>query len=188
MEEKKEAFKQVTHVGILERFRSYNGEINPVSLSALFTKQVAPTMRQKPAIAVSDGISTVTVTIELPVSDVSPNFAINGAKLASIGKKNETGKWIIELLPYAAVFRSTLTIMLGNSGIDFPLTVIPQVSGMKFTDKDFAEFMKDSGAAKPKFDLNGDGRYDYVDNYIYTGHYLLQNEAAKKTERKEDTK
>lgn len=180
VEEKTGGFKQVTHPGILERFRSYTGEKNPVTLSALFTKEVAaPTMRQTPAIAVSNGISTLSVTVELPVSDVSPNFLLYGAKLASIEKDIETGKWIIELLPHTAVFQSTLTIMIRNSGIDFPLTVIPQISSMKFTDKDFYEFIKDDGAAKPKFDLNGDGRHDYVDNYIYTGHYLLHRQARE---------
>jgi hypothetical protein len=183
-EAKTEPARQITHIGILERFRIYEGEKTPAALSALFTREVTSTITQTPAIAVSDGTGKVTVTVELPVSDVSPNFAINGAKMASIGKDNDTGRWIIELLPHKSVFRATLTIMTGNTVIDYPLTVILPVGAMKFTDKDFSEFIKDSGAAKPKFDLNGDGRHDYIDNYIYTGHYLLNNEAGKKPQLK----
>ena len=183
-EAKTEPARQITHTSILERFRAYEGEKTPAALSALFTREVTSTIRQTPAIAVSDGTGKVTVTLELPASDVSPNFAINGAKMASIGKDNDTGRWIIELTPHKSVFRATLTVMTGNNVIDFPLTVILPVGSMKFTDKDFSEFIKDSGAAKPKFDLNGDGRHDYIDNYIYTGHYLLNNEAGKKAPQK----
>jgi hypothetical protein len=64
--------------------------------------------------------------------------------------------------------------------IDFPLTVVPPAGAVTGNKADFAAFLKDSGVQAPKFDLNGDGRHDYLDDYVYTAHYLIRSSAAAK--------
>ncbi|MEI6207427.1 MAG: cohesin domain-containing protein [Desulfuromonadales bacterium] len=174
-----EEIAHTVHTSKADRFRTFAGEKSPPLLAALFVNEVATTIRQQPAIVVSDGVTTATIRVELPPSSTSPNFALNGAKHVSIRKEQGDGTWVIEVLPHGNAVRATVTILSGNSSIDYPLTVVPPVHGMKFSDTDFETFLKDSGSPKPKFDLNGDGKHDYIDDYIYTGHYLLQKEKEK---------
>ncbi len=167
------------HTSVLDRFRTYQGEKTPAIMEALFARDVSSTVKQVPAIAISDGIATVTLQIELPAATSSPNFALSGAKLASIKNGESAGSWQIEVLPQKDATRTLITILNGASSIEYPLTVVPPAGGLSFTEKGFNTFLKDSGAPKPAFDLNSDGRHDYLDDYIYTGHYLLAKQARK---------
>jgi len=49
------------------------------------------------------------------------------------------------------------------------------------TEADFKLFLSDRGTAKKtKFDLNGDGKRDFVDEYIFTANYLVNKPAMIK--------
>jgi hypothetical protein len=69
------------------------------------------------------------------------------------------------------------------------LTVVPPLpanlkigNGGKLTEADFNQFLKERGTDKaPRFDLNGDGKRDYVDDYIFTANYLVKLETAETT-------
>ena len=74
------------------------------------------------------------------------------------------------------------------------VTVLPKVNvdmdkSGKLTEADFMLFLKERGDVKnPKGDLNGDGKRDYQDDYIFAGNYILQagidlKELAKERER-----
>jgi hypothetical protein len=174
--QKQEKVKVTVYVGILENFRVYKGEKTPGILTALFNKEIAPNISQEPAIAINDGKNPVKILVKLEIpDDKSPNFALNGAKLVSLSKDNTTG-WVIEALPHTGIIEASLTILTDNETIEYPLTLTPASPKTTAVDADFVLFLKDS-----KRDLNGDGKHDYLDDYIYTANYLLKNIEAANT-------
>jgi hypothetical protein len=178
--QKPEKVTTTSYKGILDNFREYNGEKTSAILIALFNKIITPTIRQEPAVVLSDGKSALKIVVEIPVvGDKSPNFALNGAKLVSL-TRDASSTWIIETLPQAGVVRASLTILTDSDIIEYPLTLAPLLEGFKPTEADFALFLKDSGAATPKRDLNGDGKHDYLDDFIYTANFLVNKGDAVK--------
>ena len=164
------------HQGVLDQFRTFSAKKTPASCIALFTREIASTISQKPPIAISDGTTPVIIVAALNSQKASPNFALNNAKLVSISKSGES--WIIKALPQAQAIQASLTILSGESLEEFPLTLVPPTSNLTLTKTDFTAFLKDSGVTPPKRDLNNDGIHDYQDDYIYTAHYLIGTSAA----------
>lgn len=169
----------VTHAGVLDHFREYRGDKTPDALVALFMNVISPTIRQEPALAISDGKALVRLSVDLSAhKSTSPNFAFTNAKLVSLKKGADSGQWILETLPQQNTLKAGVTILNGNSVVEYPLTIVPPAAQVSGKRSDFAAFLKDSGAKKPKHDLNGDGRHDYLDDYIYTGHYLITSKTT----------
>lgn len=174
--------KQTVYSSVLDRFRTYQGERSPKSLLELFTKAVSPSIRQDPAVAISDGTATVRVTVDLSATrGTSTVFALTGAKMVSLNKKDDSGTWVLDALPKVNSLKATVTATNSSSVIEFPLTVVPPAPAVSARQADFVAFLKDGGAKIPKHDLNGDGRHDYQDDFIYTAHYLIKSGAATKT-------
>lgn len=172
--------KETVYLSVLERFRGYQGEKTPENLLAIF-KAGPASIRQEPEVVVSDGTAKVRVTADLSaIKGTSPNFALTGATLVSLKKGEDSGIWVLEALPQLNSVKAAVTIMNSSSVIEFPLTVVPPASGVSANQADFAAFLKDSGAKKPLRDLNGDGRHDYLDDFIYTAHYVIATTAAAK--------
>ena len=175
------AVKQTIYGSVLDRFRAYRGEKTPAILIELFTKAISPSISQVPAVAISDGKATVRVTVDLSaIKGTSTDFTLAGAKLVSLKKENDSDTWILDALPQVNSLKATVTISNSGSVIEFPLTVVPPAAAVSAKQADFAAFLKDSGAKVPKHDLNGDGRHDYLDDFIYTAHYLIKSSAAAK--------
>jgi len=173
--------KQTVYGGVLDRFRAYRGEKTPSIMVALFTKAVSPSIRQVPAVVISDGKATVRVIVDLSaIKGTSTSFALSNAKLVSLKKDDESNTWVLDALPKVNSLKATVTILNSSSVIEFPLTVVPPAASVSAKQADFAAFLKDSGAKVPKHDLNGDGLHDYLDDYIYTAHYLINSSAAAK--------
>ncbi|NVN91567.1 MAG: hypothetical protein HXX11_13330 [Desulfuromonadales bacterium] len=171
--------KQTVYSGVLDRFRVYQGEKTPDALVALFKKVVSPTVLQEPDIAISDGTAVVRITVDLSaIKSASPNFAFTDAKLVSLKKGEASGQWVLETLPQVNALKASVTILNGNSIMEYPLTLVPPSAPVSAKLADFAAFLKDSGAKAPKHDLNGDGRHDYLDDYIYTAHYLIRSKTT----------
>lgn len=179
--------KGVQNKSLLEQFRLFQGEKTPDKLIALFT---GPTEGdgQKPPVALSDGITNVQVVVESSSSaKTAPSFALKGAKLVSL-KKTGDSTWIVEVLPDKGTFDATVNVMQDGTIRQIPLTVVPPLpadlkigTGGKLTGTDFNQFLKEHGTDKaPRFDLNGDGKRDYIDDYIFTANYLLKSDAGKK--------
>ena len=173
---------------ILEQFRLFQGEGTPKNLMALFTKSVAGS-GQKPLVALSDGKTRVQVTVECPsAGKKAPNFALKGAKLVSL-RKSGASTWVVEALPDKGTFNVTVKVLQDGVLRQIPLTVVPPLpanikigNGGKLTEADFNQFLKERGTDKaPRFDLNGDGKRDYVDDYIFTANYLVKLETAETT-------
>lgn len=177
---KPETVKITSYKGTLEYFRTYEGEKSPAILTALFNKKIAPAIRQEPAVALSDGKKTVKIVAEIKnAGNKSPNFALNGAKLVSLNKDDASLAWIVEALPQANSMQASLTILTASDIIEYPLTLAPPVESVSPDEADFAVFISDSGKAAPKRDLNGDGKHDYLDDYIYTANYLARKGTDK---------
>jgi hypothetical protein len=177
---------QTIHGSVLDRFRTYQGEKTPEILIALFTKEVSPAFRQEPAIAVSDGTAVIRVKVDFSaLKGTSTSFALSGAKMVSLKKEDDSNIWVLDTLPQANSLKATVSVMNGASIIEFPLTVVPPAVGVSSSRAEFAAFLKDSAAKAPKHDLNGDGRHDYLDDYIYTAHYLIKTGTIEKNTRKQ---
>ncbi len=181
--QKQEKIKSTSYTSVLESFRMFKGVKSPDSCIALYTKEITPSVRQEPAIALSDGKTVLNLRLKLETTgDNSPNFFLNGAKMVSLSKDASLG-WVIVALPKAGAVQSSLTVMTDSDIIEYPLTLAPPVGGVSAVEADFAAFLADSGAAKPKHDLNGDGKHDYIDDFIYTANYLMKKGAAGATKR-----
>jgi hypothetical protein len=174
----------VSYKSVLEQFRTFKGVKTPSALIAIFEQNVMQGIRQEPPIALSDGTANVKVFIKLPsTGKESPNFALKDAKLVSLETEGENG-WMLELLPSKGVYMVTVIMLRDGVQTEIPLTVAPpappEAKLGKLTESDFSLFLKEQGTAKaPRFDLNGDGKRDYLDDYIFTANYLVRNGTGK---------
>jgi len=176
--------KITSYKGGIENFRAYKGEKSPAIFMALFSKKIAPDISQEPAIALNDGKTPVKIVVELKGNgEKSPNFALNGARLVSLNKDDDSFTWIVEALPQANIMQASLTILTDKDIIEYPFTLTPPIKFFSPAESDFTVFLKDSGAATPKRDLNNDGKHDYMDDYIYTANYLITKYAAGKAKK-----
>lgn len=176
--QKPEKIKMTSYKSTLDNFRTYKGVKSPANLIELIKREIAPTIRHEPSIALSNGKTPLKILVRLEgVAEKSPNFALNGAKLVSLRKEDST--WIIEALPQPGIVRASLTILTESDIIEYPLTLAPPVDAVSLSEADFAVFLKDGESASPKRDLNGDGKHDYLDDYIYTVNYLNKSSAGK---------
>lgn len=179
-----------THKGVLDRFREYSGERSPKSLMSLFELDSIIGFRQEPSVVLADGKARVKVVfISDPGKKDASDLKVAGGRLLSLKKDPDyTNTWIAELRPEKGVYAVSMTVALEKLAVEFPLAVAParnidlDKSG-KVTEADFALFLKKRGTLKkPEFDLNGDGKRDYKDEYIFTANYLA--EAGKKASKK----
>ncbi len=179
---------------ILERFREYKGERSVKALTELFSQEPAFGFRQDPAIVLSDGKATVKISfIAMSVGKKTPDVKLRGASLLSLKKDpDNTNTWIAELRPEKKAVSAMLVVSREKVNMEFPIFVAPEAnvdldkSGEE-TEDDFKVFLRDRGAAqKPLFDLNNDGKRDFVDDYIFTANYLVrkQTEAKQQTNQK----
>jgi hypothetical protein len=169
---------------VLERFHSFSGEKTPKSLIALFDRDGGATMRQSPSICLADGKVSVVVTISRGTSDKAPNFAFNNARYLSLRQLD--GDWQIEVVPDKGALSASISMLTDGVLLELPLTVAPPVdidldrSGT-VNEADFQLFLSTRGSeTAPKFDLNGDGKRDYLDDYIFTANYLARKPAGDK--------
>lgn len=159
---------------VLDRFREFKGERTPANLSSLFKAVGERPLLQIPAIAIADGTSTVTLVIAMETGDRPPVFAFKAARYVSVSRSDE-GEWEVEVRPEAGVVDASITMLYHGLSQEFPLIVAPAVRlpaapGSAASEAAFRNFIA-AGA-----DLNGDGRMDYLDDYIFTANYLAQSE------------
>ena len=173
--------KTVIHKSVLKRFQDYRGERTSQALTALFKQSAIPGMRQEPPIALSDGKSSIRVFIEsASVGNGAPNFVLKGAKLASL-KMEGDNTYLLVIMPEAKVYEATVTVLRNDTLTEFPLTIAPplvvKTGDVKIlSEENFKAFLKSSGTEKaPISDLNGDGVWNYIDEYILTANYLVRN-------------
>lgn len=170
---------------VAERFRYYKGPRTLKGLSELFdaARYKAAGVEQIPAIAVSDGKKVVTVRIALPVGSAVPGFALKGANLKGLRSLSDR---LMELdaLPQKGKLDVRMSIEIQKTVAEIPLLVVPPVSGgiAGQSDQELEKLLAKADARNKTllYDLNADGKQDYLDDYILVAHWLLKQQVEKK--------
>jgi len=181
-------------VSPLALMRAYKGARTLKTMGAL----VAPEpfnksgVEQFPPIAVSDGATMVTVRISFDSRSFTPRFSLKGAKLLAIRRPTEK-TWEMDIVPAKGAYDVQVSLLAGKEYADVPLFVVPPLSPLlaqlmdTMNDAAVDALLAKSGgtqAVKPPYDMNGDGKQDYVDDYILIGHHLRKT--LKKSTSKAD--
>jgi hypothetical protein len=165
---------------VLQLFREYSGKRNADAFLALFNQESPVGCHQDPLVALSDGIATVSVTFLSPPGNLVPSdLAVTGADLLSVTRdRNNTNTWIAKLLPHKGTYQASFAVFLGDLKIIYPLAVAPKVriakenSGRMTKSQFERHFSTQKPGPAPSPDLNGDGKQDYMDDFIFTANYL----------------
>ncbi|WP_088533579.1 hypothetical protein [Geobacter sp. DSM 9736] len=163
------------HSSVLDRFREFKGERTPGNLMFLFQAPAGAGYRQEPPVAISNGIGRVKLFISSRErEELAPGFAVRGARLFSIGVRE--GGWVIEVVPEKGTIEAVLSIMRGGMLYEIPLVVAPLYENGKKKPFEEAELLEllvgRAGVEQASFDLNHDGRHDFIDDYILIANYL----------------
>lgn len=170
-----QAVTQPVHLpSVLDGFREFKGERTLANLTSLFKTAGERPLLQIPPVAIADGNSTVTLVIAMETGDRPPVFAFKAARYVSVSRSDE-GEWEVEVRPEAGVVEASITMLYHGLSQEFPLVVAPAVRlpaapGSAASETAFRNFLA-VGA-----DLNGDGRVDYLDDYVFTANFLAQSE------------
>ena len=174
---------------VLQAFRDYTGEKNPQSLTALFESVSIPDVRQEPSVVLSDGKTPAKLIIQVPTTvKAVRSFYLKGAKLVSL--KMEGAAWVVEVLPDSQVYEASVTVLSNGSTTEIPITVATPMDAdigpaIAPGEKEFNMFLKERGTDKaPIFDLNNDGKRDYIDEYIYTANFIVKRNILPETKTK----
>jgi len=174
----------------VHRFSSFKGARTLKNLEQLFddVSARAAGFAQTPAIAVSDGKNRFSIKLGLAVAGVVPNFTLKGANLKSI--KPLTDKvWELSVLPQKGKSDVLLTVLVGSERAQVPLLVVPSLDIVVAKDSDGLSeagvnaLLAKAGTKtdKPVYDLNNDGKQDFLDDYILVAHYLRHKQMQQKT-------
>ena len=170
------AVEPASVISILERFKNYSGPRTPSTLAALFTAPASAKVIQKPDLVLSDGSSSIKITIDASVAGgTAPSFAVIGGTLAS-SKHDATGAWLLDVLPDKGTLTCTLVVLSEKGTTEYPLTTAPPLSAeLDLSVQGFADFLGgQSDGSAPVLDLNADGKLNYLDDYIFTANFLAR--------------
>lgn len=171
--------------GALVSFNEYKGPRTLKAFAPLFDENEAKIagIIQSPAIAVADGKVLVTIALDLP-KGAAPNFSFKGANMKSIRRLSET-KLELDVMPQKGKSDVRLSIFLKGDSIVIPLNVVPplnQAVTVKMSSLSVAALdnmlVNNLKNNKPVYDLNSDGKQDYVDDYILVAHWLLKQKRS----------
>jgi hypothetical protein len=184
--------KSYTQKSVLEHFHQYTGKESIKAFIAFFGQESLIGFNQEPPIALADGKATIKISfIAMPSGNKKPEIKVNGAVLASmIRDPDNTNTWIAELKPGKKAVSASLDVNQGKVVMEFPVIVAPRVNvdldkSGAVTEADFKLFLRDRGKAlKPHFDMNNDGKRDFVDNYIFTANYIVMKASEKRVPEK----
>lgn len=171
-----------TAVPVLDRIMAFKGTPNLEALIALFTVH-ASGWRQEPDVVLSDGAAAVTVYVSLPLRGLLPNFALIGATLVSL-KASEDG-WVLEALPDKGGYSASVLVSTADGVVTLPLTVAPPalirlLGNADLSVADYRRFQEEKGTdGAPLHDLNGDGKRDAIDDFIFAANYIVEKRADK---------
>lgn len=171
---------------IIDRFKAYKGARTLKGFTELFdeSKLKAAGVMQIPKIAVSDGKKMFSVNVSLPSGSAVPSFSLKGANMKGL-KTLSDRSLELDALPQKGKMDVRMSIVMLKEVAEIPLTVVPPVTGeiMELSDPALEKLMlKADGKNKSLFyDLNADGKQDYLDDYILVAHWLLKQPNDKKT-------
>jgi hypothetical protein len=172
---------------VLDRFHEYKGERTADAFVSLFNQENVIGCRQEPPVVLSDGKTKVIVTFISPPGNLtSSDVAVMGAQLLSLSRDpDNTNTWIATLLPKKGEYKASIAVLQGEMRLIHPLTIAPKINMLfsqagQTTNSDFNRYLAEKKIQRPSGpDVNHDGKWDYLDDYILTANYLFAN---KKTE------
>lgn len=166
---------------ILERFKKFRGKRTAENFISLFNREDMSDSVQEPPIAFSDGKSIVKAMFTADPGQINQSdITMVGTKLVSLYRASiGMNIWNIELIPERGVYNASFTLSQGRARTLNPLTIVPKINIKKPKAKSVsqADFRRYLNAKKA--DLNGDGKRDYVDDYIFTANYLVSINRVK---------
>jgi len=172
---------------VLGRFRNFAGEATAAGFMKLFDPVGTGGFRQDPSPCLTDGRATLEVEVTGgTVGNQAPNVAVQGARLLSLAQDPaDASAWIVKLQPEGNGLEASLAVSTDQVATIFPLVLAPRVNidlnrSGSVTAEDFSLFLKN----REGFDLSGDGKRDYRDDYIFTANYLAAQQAVKKAPEK----
>jgi hypothetical protein len=159
---------------VLTLFREYKGPRTPAALTALFAKGSVPGVTQNPAIAIADGVSPVTLTVESDSSS-SPNFSISGGKMVSL--KRDGSRYRLTIIPKVGAMEVTVSLLQQESITTIPLVVVlpldlKKLPSGRLDEATFVLLLKNNGSASGS--AHPESLDGYQNDYLYTAHFLLQ--------------
>lgn len=171
----------------MQRFSTFKGARTLKNLEPLFDAASARAAGfvQIPAIAVSDGKSRFSIKLALASAGVVPNFRLKGANLKSIRPLSDK-VWELSVLPQKGKADVRLTILAGSGRAEVPLVVVPPLDAVADRDSNGLSeagvnaLLAKAGTGKTVYDLNGDGKQDFLDDYILVAHYLRHKQLQQK--------
>ncbi len=164
---------------VLDRFKNYKGPRSAQAYIMLFRQESMIGFKQSPGVAISDGVTPIRVSF-LSASDVksSPDVALTNARLLSLKRDTDnTNTWIADILPERGALSASLAVSQGDLNMIFPIVTAPacdiNLAGKGTVDENvFAGFLNNRSKEKSKYDVNKDGKVDYIDDYIFTANYI----------------
>ncbi|HBA70960.1 MAG: hypothetical protein A2X82_04730 [Geobacteraceae bacterium GWC2_55_20] len=170
---------------VADRFRDYKGPRTLKGMSELFdvSRYKAAGIEQTPVIAVSDGKKMITVRVALPAGSAVPGFSLKGANLKGLRSLSDR---LMELdaLPQKGKLDVRMSIVIQKTVAEIPLLVVPAVSGgiLALSGQELEKLLLKADARNKTllYDLNTDGKQDYLDDYILVAHWLLKQQVEKK--------
>jgi glutaredoxin-related protein len=172
---------------VLERFRTHKDSRSLKQFLTYFDESASKEngIVQVPAIVVSDGKSLVKVIIDLGKENESPSFSLKGANQKSLHRLTDK-RWELEVLPQKGKTDVRVSVIVNGSRVEIPLTVVPPLTALGNEILTLDELKLEALAVNPlknnkaTYDLNGDGKQDYLDDYILTAHWLLKKQLKSK--------
>ena len=172
---------------VLEKFRLFAGERTPKNLLALFEAEPGASYSQLPPVCIADGKASVQLIVSKVAGDKAPHFSFSHASFLSL-QHTGSGEWQVVVKPEKGALKASVSVLANGTPQEIPLSVSPAAdvdldkSGT-VTGADFLLFLKTRGTeGAPKFDLNGDGKRDYQDDYIFSANYLAAKAVKEKKE------
>lgn len=170
---------------VAERFRSYKGPRTLKGFAELFDDKqlMAAGFVQTPKIAVSDGKKMVSLKVPFPADSGVPSFSLKGANLKNIKSLSDR---LLELdaVPQKGKLDVRISIVFKKELAEISLLVVPPVSTglLELSDTDLEKVLlkPDLNNKALPYDLNADGKQDYLDDYILVAHWLLKQQRDNK--------
>lgn len=169
---------------VIDSVKAYSGTRTLKGFAKLFdgSEAKAAGVEQTPRIFVADGKKSLKVMVSFSGDAGVPSFSLKGANLKGIRSVSEKSLEL-EIMPQINKLDVRLTIVNRKQTVEVPLMVVPPVSAAitELSDQALENLLVKADAKNKAllFDLNQDGKQDYLDDYILVGHWLIRNDRNK---------
>lgn len=164
--------------GPLQRLAAMTAPRDLATLLDQVRRPVANEIEQQPGIAVADGETPLRLVLRTFSGDTRPNLVLTNLSMRRLFRGPD-GRWILEATPHQDAWDASVFLMIQGRTLNVPVVIAPlrdiDFDGNGRVDEgDFQMFRQ--GGLVPRFDLNGDGVRDAVDEFIFLANYLWRTD------------